>query len=163
MRTKRFARQSAFAGLLPCLLLAAVAAGDAGASTILVAPPGTIADGLAAAAAGDTVLVACGTYQEQGLVLPDGVVLRGEADDPACAVIATMGGAPILSCVGTGAGTRVENLTLAVGDGTYPSPVARAAGSTARTPRSSWRTACSARWPRATAARCTRATPWCSC
>lgn len=110
------------------LLLMVAWAGLAGAATIRVEAPGLIADGLAAATAGDTVLVACGTYREQGLIMPEGVVLRGEDGDPACVVIAGMGGVSILVCNGVSGATRVEGLTLAMSDVGFPIPATGGGG-----------------------------------
>lgn len=47
----------------------------------------TIAAAVAAAAAGDTVLIGCGTYPENGITLKGGLTIRGGTGDPACVVI----------------------------------------------------------------------------
>ena len=47
----------------------------------------TIAAGLAAAAAGDSVVIACGTYHERELRLRRGVTVRGETGDPSGTII----------------------------------------------------------------------------
>ncbi|MCA9750655.1 MAG: right-handed parallel beta-helix repeat-containing protein [Gemmatimonadetes bacterium] len=73
----------------------------------------TIASGLAAAAAGDTVLVACGTYSEHDLVIPDGVTLRGESSPPCVTIDAGFAGR-VLDCPG-GAGIRIESLRVTNG------------------------------------------------
>ncbi|NNE44363.1 MAG: T9SS type A sorting domain-containing protein [Gemmatimonadetes bacterium] len=72
----------------------------------------TVAAGLDSAAAGDTVLVACGTYFESGLVLPPGVTLRSSTGLPGCAVLDGGGLARVLEVSGTGAETRIEGFTI---------------------------------------------------
>jgi parallel beta-helix repeat protein len=75
----------------------------------------TIADGLGAAVAGDTVLVAIGTYLEHDLILPSGVILRGATGDPGDVVI---DGERLGRCVygaGLDATTRLEAMTLTNG------------------------------------------------
>jgi len=47
----------------------------------------TIQAGVDAAIAGDTVLVACGTYYESSILVSKDIVLRGESGDPTCVVI----------------------------------------------------------------------------
>lgn len=94
-------------------LLALLTAGPLSAATIRVpADSPTLAAGLAAAAGGDTVLVACGTYHEHDLSMPSGVVLRGETGDPACVVIDAQQQGRVLSCHSCDAGTHVEGVTL---------------------------------------------------
>jgi len=91
-------------------------AGAAGATTIHV--PGdqpSIAAGLAAAQAGDTVLLACGSYLESRLEMASGVVLRGGAGDPLCTVIDAQGEGGVLACYAVDAATRIEGLTLTGG------------------------------------------------
>ncbi len=75
----------------------------------------TIQAGIEAAALGDTVLVACGTYLEYDLVMKAGVVLRGESDDAACVIIDAQGQGRILDCVDLAELTRVENITFTGG------------------------------------------------
>ena len=123
MRSMQRMRWPACAGPLLTVALA----GLAGATTIRVEAPGLIADGLSVAAYGDSVIVACGVYQEQALVVPAGVVLRGETGDPACVVIASLGGTSILVCEAT-ADIRIEAMTLAMSDVGFPMPVAAGGG-----------------------------------
>lgn len=64
----------------------------------------TIELGLAAASPGDSVIVECGTYYENGLELPSGVTLISEYYDPDCVTIDGGGTDVILTCNGiTGA------------------------------------------------------------
>ncbi|HMB71912.1 MAG TPA: right-handed parallel beta-helix repeat-containing protein, partial [bacterium] len=100
-----------------CLLLPTLT-GPASARTWLVpAEVLTVTAGLDSAAAGDTVLVSCGTYPETGLTLPDGVTLRGETGAPGCVVLDGQGAAGILRAAHTGAGTRIEAITFRNGRG----------------------------------------------
>lgn len=89
------------------LTLLATAPGAAAAATWQV--PGalpTIGSALAVAVSGDTVMVAGRRYQEHGLVLPAGVVLRGPNDNPATVVIDGLGQGRILD-VAPGEGPAV--------------------------------------------------------
>ncbi len=127
MRTNRTGPGSAWAlGLIIC---ACACAGVAGAATIVVAPSGSIADGLAAAAAGDTVLVSCGRYYEQGLAVPDGVVLRSESGQTDCVVISpAVGSIPVLVCNGASEATVIKGLTIAPTDLGFTNPADRGTG-----------------------------------
>ena len=78
-------------------------------------PYPTIADGLIASVAGDTVLVAAGTYLEHDLILLSGVVLRGATGDPADVVIDGEQAGRCIYGAGLDATTRIEALTLTHG------------------------------------------------
>jgi hypothetical protein len=107
-----FNRNSLLAISLFALLLAA----PASATTHLVPTDHlTIAEGLAAAAFGDTVQVAPGTYFEHDLVMPDGVVLRGETGQSADVIIDAQQLGRVLFCDNLGSATSVENLTITGG------------------------------------------------
>lgn len=71
----------------------------------------TIEAGLAAAVAGDTVEVACGTYGHYHMEMTSGVVLRSETGDPECVTLR-----PItegrFNCIGVSEGTVIEGLTF---------------------------------------------------
>jgi predicted outer membrane repeat protein len=102
-------------------------AGPAAAATWLVLPDGTgdvptIAAGLDSAAAGDTVLVACGTYFEHDLLMDRDVVLRGQSGSADCVTVdAQQQGRGIL-CLGVSAAAAVEGLAFTNGlvTGTCP-------------------------------------------
>lgn len=97
-------------------ILASVVAGTASAVTRPV--PGDYADiaaALAAAAAGDEVVVAAGTYLEHDLTLPSGVVLRGATENPADVVIDAGRAGRCVYGTGLDAATRLEALTLSNG------------------------------------------------
>ena len=75
----------------------------------------TIAEGLAATAPGDTVLVAPGIYLEQPLVMSVGVCLRGATGDPAEVVIDAQRQGRVLTCTYLDDPVRIEDLTLTGG------------------------------------------------
>lgn len=79
------------------------------------APFATIGHALAVAAAGESILVACGTYLESNLEMVSGVVLRGGSLDPMCTVIDAQQQGHVLACRAVDADTRVERLTLTGG------------------------------------------------
>jgi len=78
----------------------------------------TIQAGIDAAAEGDTVLVACGTYYESELALPSALTIRSESGDPDCVVIDAENTAWIMSAQWKW-GIRVEGVTLRNGGGPY--------------------------------------------
>ena len=110
-----------------CFAVATFSSSPLWATTIHVSPGDQLGSALASAAAGDTVLMHCGTYAEQGLQMVDGVTLRSESGDPACVTIATSGGDPILTCENQYLATRIEGITFAAAGGGMATHVARGA------------------------------------
>jgi len=111
--------------LVPLLL--ALAAQPVAAATWTVFPDGhgsvpTIAAGLAAAAAGDTVLVGCGTYLEHDLTMTTNVVLRGEAGTADCVRVDAQRLGRGLLCMDLGTDAAIEGITFTNGfvTGTCP-------------------------------------------
>jgi predicted outer membrane repeat protein len=85
-----------YAGLAAAILLAATAA-----SSTTIHVPGdqpTIQAGIDAAAAGDTVLVACGIYYEHNLVIGQPITLSSDMGDPDCVTIDGQSLARLLTC-----------------------------------------------------------------
>ena len=74
-----------------------------------------IASALAAAAAGDSVVVGAGTWFEHDLILPSRVTLRGATGDPTDVVIDAERAGRCIYAAGVEAGTRLEALTLSNG------------------------------------------------
>lgn len=110
------------------LLLWLTAALPAGATTYNpVDTPGLVA-AVAGAAAGDSVVIACGTYDVTGLVLADGVVLRSAGGSADCVTLRTSGGPPVITCTAVGAGTRIEGLTFTAAPGGFVDQVHSGAG-----------------------------------
>jgi predicted outer membrane repeat protein len=107
--TRRSARAGAAliaVGLLPVLALAA---------TIHVpADQATIASGIAAAADGDTVLVACGTYFEHDIAYQSGVVVRSESGSAECVTVDAQQLGRTFNCYGQ-AEVSLAGLTLTGG------------------------------------------------
>lgn len=72
----------------------------------------TIQAGLDSAAVGDTVLVACGTYYESGILMKSGVVLCSETGQPECAVIDAQGTTLVIDCINCPEPTEIVGFTL---------------------------------------------------
>lgn len=83
MSTRRPPRASRAALLLPSLALALACPRAPAATHRVPADFATVAAGLAAAAPGDTVLLAEGSYEAWGLEMRSGVCLRGAGEGPA--------------------------------------------------------------------------------
>ena len=98
------------------------------ANTIHVNPGDQIGSAVTSAAVGDTVLVHCGTYAEQGMRMVAGVTLRSETGDPGCVVVETSGIDPILTCENLIGLTRIEGFTFTTVAGGATAPVLRGAG-----------------------------------
>jgi len=76
----------------------------------------TIQAGIDSASAGDTVLVACGTYDEHNIVMKAGVWVRGETGDPGCVVVLPRPYAgPVFQCDSLDCAAAIEALTIAGG------------------------------------------------
>ncbi|MEA3409209.1 MAG: right-handed parallel beta-helix repeat-containing protein, partial [Candidatus Eisenbacteria bacterium] len=102
--------------LVPAFLC--IVASTAAAVTIHVpSDHSTIQNGISAASAGDTVLVACGTYYEHDITMRSGITLRSESGQADCATIDAEHVGHVLLCAGISDQTRVEGFTLTGGNG----------------------------------------------
>ncbi len=75
----------------------------------------TIQAGIDAASAGDTVVVACGVYEESGMLMKSGVHLTSETGSPECVTIDGLTLARILWCEDVGDGATISGLTITGG------------------------------------------------
>lgn len=112
-----------FAGLLP--------AASPAATLRVPADYPTIPGGLGAAAAGDTVLVACGSYPGWEISMKSGVCLRSETGNPGCVFINGGRHGPILYGEGLDENTRIEGITFSNGVSDLGAAVNLGAGSRA--------------------------------
>lgn len=82
----------------------------------------TIRAGIDSAGAGDTVLVACGTYYEQGIEMKPGVCLRSADGTAGCATIDAGFEGRVFHCSSLDGTTRIEGFTIAHGYATGSEP-----------------------------------------
>jgi len=74
---------------------------------------GSIQAALTAASPGDTILIACGTYEEGNVTVPSGVILASATGDPDCVIIDASGRAARgLICTGLDSTTVVLGITV---------------------------------------------------
>jgi hypothetical protein len=110
-------RRPALRCSLLLLFSVVVLAAPIGATTIHVPSQyPTIQAGINAAAPGDTVLIACGSYHEWGIEMQSGICLRGETGEPDCVTIYTSSHVLIL-CYGVDGTTSIEGITLGYASG----------------------------------------------
>jgi hypothetical protein len=101
-------------GLLASFALTTVV--SAAAATIHVPDDQpTIQAGIDAACAGDTVLVACGTYYEHDIQMKPGVCLRSVTGYPDCVVVNAQQIGRVMSCPYAGSDTRIEGISITNG------------------------------------------------
>ena len=75
----------------------------------------TLQAAIDSAAAGDTVLVACGTYFEHDIEMRPGIALSSQTGLPGCAVIDAQGRGRCFHCVGLDSTASIEGFTLTGG------------------------------------------------
>lgn len=72
----------------------------------------TVQAGIDSSIAGDTVLVACGTYYEHDILMKSGICLRGEGGFPPCAIFDAQQQSKLVISHSNDASTLIEGLTL---------------------------------------------------
>jgi len=100
--------------LLP-VLLAALCAESRAVTWLVPSQCSTIQAGIDSASAGDTVLVACGTYFEHSIAMKPGICLRSETGNPTCVTVDAQQHGEILRCEDCASLVRIEGLTLTGG------------------------------------------------
>jgi hypothetical protein len=88
----------------------------------------TIQAGIDSASAGDTVLVACGTYYEHDILMKSGICLRSETGQPECVVIDAQQLGRVITCIDCAVETGVEGLTVTGGAAMGPPAEDRCGG-----------------------------------
>jgi predicted outer membrane repeat protein len=108
-------RVSAIAGALAVVLAVLVPAAQAVTIHVPDDQP-TIESGLEAASAGDTVLVACGTYYEHAINLKSGVALMSETGEADCVTVDAEYADRVFRCEGADDSTSLSGFTAIHGD-----------------------------------------------
>jgi hypothetical protein len=107
--------------LMPRLLISSLVVSVAYSTPVkasVVHVPGdaaTVTAGINLASPGDTVLVACGTYNEHNIRMKTGVVLLSETGQPDCVTIDAQQQDRVVFCRGVASTTIIEGFTLTGG------------------------------------------------
>jgi len=75
----------------------------------------TIQAGIDSASAGDTVLVACGTYLEHDIVMKSSICVRSETGEPECVTIDAQDLGRVITCIDIDNTTFVKGVTITGG------------------------------------------------
>jgi hypothetical protein len=113
--------QGSFSVVVAAAVILGAATADA--ATRRATPADDLAAILAIAAAGDTIVLGCGTYLQDNLSVPGQVVVRGEGPGADCVVLVSSGQYPVLVFSNVGNSTSVELVTF-----TMPADVTVASG-----------------------------------
>ncbi|MFH1865805.1 MAG: hypothetical protein ABIK85_07970 [Candidatus Eisenbacteria bacterium] len=105
--------------LLPVLVVLSTSPCEAATVNVPLDRP-TIQSAIDAAAAGDTVVVTCGTYYEYDIAMKDSVTLRSSTGDTSCVTVDANALARGIVCTGPSSATVIEGTKFingAVGTG----------------------------------------------
>jgi Right handed beta helix region len=80
------------------------------AATLEISSSQSLFDVMAGTSPGDILVLACGTYQEEAILVTPGVTLRSVSGQAGCVILETSGQQPILIFQEASAATRVEGL-----------------------------------------------------
>ena len=101
--------------LAPSILLVALHSAAISGIVHVPADQPTIQAGIDAASSGDTVVVACGVYEECGILMKSGVHLTSETGNPECVTIDGLGLGRVLYCENVAEGATISGLTITGG------------------------------------------------
>ena len=88
----------------------------AAAATLQVSSSSSLADIMAGASPGDVLVLECGLYQEEGILVTPGVTVRSETGQPGGVILETPGQQPVLIFQDAGPDTRLEGLIFRLSD-----------------------------------------------
>ena len=110
--------------MLVCLVAATAGSADAQTTWHVPGDPGaaTIAEALASAVAGDTIVIAPGTYFEHDLVMTEGVLLRSELNDAQSVIVDAAGLGRVITGTDLTGATEISSVTLTGGAATGGDP-----------------------------------------
>jgi len=108
--------------MLLCTMLCAILPATPASATTLHVPSQypLIADAMVFASRGDTVLVACGTYNEGNILMKSGVTLIGESGEVGCVTISGQNTSRVIECVDCDDTTAIIGIRFVNGFVTSP-------------------------------------------